>query len=106
MLPNETVSINSDNEIDLRRLVETLKAKNFLTCECSLSYLSSDLTMKDYVKKETDGVYIYCGDTTKLNEATNIPCDAINSQNQVQCIQIQITLKIRKNKRSLVENLL
>jgi hypothetical protein len=32
LLPNETVSVNADSKIDLRRLVETLKAKNFLIC--------------------------------------------------------------------------
>jgi hypothetical protein len=53
--------------------------------------------MKDYVKKETDGVYIYCGDTTKLKEAQKIPWGVVNNQ------QIQ---KILKNKRSFVEKLL
>lgn len=100
MIPDHEVGINSDNEIDLPRLVESLKINSFLREDCSISYLSLAPEHHD------EEFYIYCGDTSKLQESTNIPASAINKDNQVNTQLTQLKLKIRKNKRPLVENLL
>ena len=101
MIQNINVGVNSSNEIDLQRLVDTLNNQGFFKgAEFSLSYLSPYNYMKDDNNHEKEEVYVYCGDTSKLHEATNIPWEeAVNSENQLK-------LKVRKNKKSLVENLL
>ena len=73
MLPNFQVGINSNGEIDLKALVESLRGEDFLRAESSISYLSPD----------DPTLYIYCGDTAVLNEAKNIPVNAINQEGQV-----------------------
>lgn len=88
MVETIKVGVNSDNDIDVRLLAKTLKDMGFLKESCSLSYLSISQRGRNDLTQERDEIYVYCGDTNKLNEAINIPWEeAVDSSYRVNMVR-------------------
>lgn len=65
MIQKIKVGVNTDNEIDLRKLIQNLNEQGFLKDKYSLSYLSLQSSMRDDLSGDKGDVYVYCGDTAK-----------------------------------------